>query len=372
MRTGEHVRTGDVRTGEEMFESIHRNRGSQLIRTAAGVLRVGDWTLNRFDPDGLRYVATVSVWVHWFIVATCFVQLVYRPWYGPGRYAAYALLYLLLVAFTVYVHYRLVSNRTMTWRWIFALCSLDVTLISAGAVLGGGFSHYFFHLLYYPVLAGFAAFFTSFRLNMAFVTAVAIFYVLMSLFVGDGIDMAARDEKPLFARIVVMYAVVAAVNLISRFERTRWRAAVEREQALQRERIELSRSIHDTTAQSAYMIGLGIDAAKQLAGDSNEELTARLEATSILVEDRHLAAATPDRHGTHFRRLGAGPDPGIARRDVYTGHLGAGGAGPERGGAAALGRSQEPAVLHSPQCPHQRFSPRSGGPGAGRARLRSG
>ena len=30
------------------------------------------------------------------------------------------------------------------------------------------------------------------------------------------------------------------------------------------------------------MIGLGIDAAKQLAGDSNQELTARLEATSLL------------------------------------------------------------------------------------------
>ena len=57
---------------------------------------------------------------------------------------------------------------------------------------------------------------------------------------------------------------------------------MEREGALQRERIELSQSIHDTTAQSAYMIGLGIDAAKRLAGDSNAELTARLEATSRL------------------------------------------------------------------------------------------
>ena len=74
----------------------------------------------------------------------------------------------------------------------------------------------------------------------------------------------------------------AWVNLLSSFERSRWRAAVERERALQRERIELSQAIHDTTAQTAYMIGLGIDAAKQVAGDSNEELTARLEATSRL------------------------------------------------------------------------------------------
>ena len=113
------------------------------------------------------------------------------------------------MAFTAYAHQRLASDRNITWRWVFALCSLDAALISAGAVIGGGGGHYFFHLLYYPVLAGFAVFFTSFRLNMAFVTVVAAFYLLMSLLVGDGIDLGAREEKPLFARIVVMYAVVA-------------------------------------------------------------------------------------------------------------------------------------------------------------------
>ena len=258
------------------------HRGIQMLRTSAGALRVGDWTLNQFDPDGLRSVANVLVWVHWFIVATCFVQLVYRPYYGAERFAVYTLLYLMLVAFTAYAHYRLASGRNITWRWVFALCSLDAALISAGAITGGGFGHYFFHLFYYPVLAGFAVFFTSFRLNMAFVTVVAVVYLLMSLLVGNGIDLGAREEKPLFARIVVMYAVVAVANVISRFERTRWRAAVERERVLQRERAELSQAIHDTTAQSAYMIGLGIDAVKRLVGDSNEEVRTRLEATSML------------------------------------------------------------------------------------------
>ena len=271
-----------------MFAPLHRCRSRRFGRTAAETFRVGDWTLNQFDPDGLRSVANVLVWVHWFIVATCFVQLVYRPYYGAERFAVYTLLYLTLVAFTAYSHYWL-SGRAITWRWVFALCSLDAALISAGAVMGGGFGHYFFHLFYYPVLAGFAVFFTSFRLNMAVVTVVAVFYLLMSLLVGDGIDWGAREEKPLFARIVVMYAVVAVANVISRFERTRWRAAVEkeraaveRERALRGERAELSQAIHDTTAQSAYMIGLGIDAAKRLAGDENPELTARLEATSLL------------------------------------------------------------------------------------------
>ena len=41
-------------------------------------------------------------------------------------------------------------------------------------------------------------------------------------------------------------------------------------------------SIHDTAAQSVYMIGLGVDSARSLAGDSNAELAETLEATSQL------------------------------------------------------------------------------------------
>ena len=303
-----------------MSESIHHNWGSQLIRTAAGVWRASDWILNPLDPDGLRRAVTVSVWVHWFIAATSLVLLVYRPWYGPGKYAAYALLLLILVAFNVFVHYRLVSNRTMTWRWVFAICALDVVLISTGTAIGGGFSNYFFHLLYYPLLAGFAVFFTSLRLNMAFVTVVSVLYLVISLAVGDGIDIGGRDEKPLFARIVVMYAVVATANLISRFERTRWRAAVEREQALLRERTELSQSIHDQAAQSAYMIGLGIDAAKELAGNSNEELAARLEATSLLSKTAILQLRHPIDMGRIFdgRELGRTLESHVATFSLIT------------------------------------------------------
>ena len=200
-----------------------------MLRTAVGVFRVSDWTLNRIDPDGLRYVATVLVWIHWVVGTAFFVILVYSPWYSPGRYTAIALPFLVMLVCNGYVHYRLASNRRLTWRWIFAMCALDAALATAGAALDGGFSHQFFHLLYYPVLAGFAVFFTSFRLNMAFATGVAALYLAMSLTVGGGIDLEARDEKPLVVRILVMYAVAATVNLVSRFERVRWRAAVKRE-----------------------------------------------------------------------------------------------------------------------------------------------
>ena len=103
-----------------------------------------------------------------------------------------------------------------------------------------------------------------------------------------------------------MYALVLCVSLVVRFERTRRQAALERERALQRERIELSQAIHDTTAQSAYMIGLGIDAVKQVAGDSNEELTARLEATSRLAK----TAIWQLRHPIDMGRIFDGGDLG--------------------------------------------------------------
>ena len=111
---------------------------------------------------------------------------------------------------------------------------------------------------------------------------VAAIYMAICVGAGDGLDFSARDEKPLVVRVTIMYVVVVTVNLISRFERMRWRQAVERERVLQRERVEFSQAVHDTTAQSAYMIGLGIDTARAQVGDSNPELSATLEETSRL------------------------------------------------------------------------------------------
>ena len=137
-------------------------------------------------------------------------------------------------------------------------------------------------LAYYPTLALFVLVFSSLWLGLAWATMIAAVYTIVCLTVGLGLDYVAGDEKVLLARLAVMYALVLCVSLVVRFERTRRQAAVERERELQRERIELSQAIHDTAAQTAFMIGLGIDAAKQVAGDSNEELTARLDATSRL------------------------------------------------------------------------------------------
>ena len=265
-----------------MAQGSHYSRGVQLVTTAANVLGMTDWERRDGDPDGLRLIARTFVWARWFIVAFGLVLWVYRPVDWLETYAAYVPGLLLLLGLNGYTHYRLATKKTVTRGWILANATLDVFILSGAVAAGGGFSHYFLYLLYYPQLAGYAVVLTSLRLTMACATFVAVIYLAISLTVGDGIDTAAMEEKTLLARICVMYAVAAIVNIIAKFERARWRQAVERERDLQRERVEFSQLIHDTTAQSAYMIGLGIDTAKAQAGDTNPELAATLDATSPL------------------------------------------------------------------------------------------
>ena len=234
------------------------------------------------DPDVVQYAAGVSVWGRWFIWLVTVAQFAYRPgfWYYEGH-PEYLFLLVPWPALNGLVHYRLLTNRSVSWRWLLLLSAMDMVLITVGIILQRGFEGFIF-LAYYPALALFVLVFSSLWLGLAWATMTAAVYTIVCLTVGLGLDLVAGDEKVLLARLAAMYALVLCVSLVVRFERTRRQAAVERERELQRERIELSQAIHDTAAQTAFMIGLGIDAAKEVAGDSNEELTARLEATSRL------------------------------------------------------------------------------------------
>ena len=238
------------------------------------------------DPDVVPFAAKVSVWGRWFLWLVAVFLLAYRPadWY-PAK-IEYVFLHVPLVTFNGLVHYRLLTNRPVTWRWMFALSAMDIVLITADIVIGGGFKSFTF-LAYYPALAMFALVFTPLWLGLSWTTVAAVAYAIVSLGVGSGLDLGGGDPsggdlRVLVGRLAAMYAMVLCVSLITRFERTKRQAALEGERQMQRERIELSQAIHDTTAQTAYMIALGIHRARQLAGESNEELAAALEATAAL------------------------------------------------------------------------------------------
>ena len=235
----------------------------------------------RADPDVMLYAARVSVWARWLVWLVGVFELAYRPglWYATDK--EYLFLGVPLLAFNGFVHYRLRRDRTVTWRWLFFLSGMDIALITAAVIIGGDF-HLFSYVTYYPALALFAVVFASLWLSLAWATIAGAIYAVVSLAVGPGLDFDLGQEKALLFRVMAMYAVVASVSLIARFERDRRQESAERERELLRERIELSQAIHDTAAQTAYMIGLGVRKAMRLAGGSNEELAATLAATASL------------------------------------------------------------------------------------------
>ena len=252
-----------------------------MLKTGSGAAR--KWVTPGIlaDPDVVLHATRISVWGRWFIWLTSFFYFVYRPdlWYPED--IGFLSIPVLLFIVNGPVHYRLLTNRPVTWRWLLFLGVMDIALTTVGVVLGGGFESFIF-LCYYPALAVFAVVSSSFALSLAWTTTAAVTYAVVSLVAGSGLNFDAGEEKELVARLGVMFVLVLGINLISRFERTRWRAAVSRERQLRRERIELSQTIHDTTAQTAYMISLGIHRARQLAGGSHEELVAALDATADL------------------------------------------------------------------------------------------
>ena len=237
--------------------------------------------LFRADPDVVRHAVWVSVWGRWFIWLVGAVLLARRPglWYPEN--IELALVNVLVAATNGFVHYWLLTNRPVTWRWMLALCAIDIALITGNVAVNGRFEGYFF-VAYYPSLAIFAVVFSSLWLILAWVTATAVIYYLVAVAAGPGLDLDLVQDHALAARLSVMYLVAVGVSLIVRFERARRRDAMDRERRAHQERIELSQEIHDTTAQTAYMIGLGIEGAMRLAGDANPELRERLAATAAL------------------------------------------------------------------------------------------
>ena len=237
--------------------------------------------LFRADPDVVRYAVRVTVWGRWFVLLVVVFQSVYRPSFWFPDDIEHVFLHGALMVFNGLVHYRLLTNRPVTWRWLLVLSTMDIGLVAGHAVIRGGFDNYAF-LGFYPALGAFAAVFSSPWVVLAWTTTAAVIYSLVSVVAGPGLNFDAGDEKVLMVRLAVMYFTAVGVSLIVRFERARRQAAMDRERQAQQERIELSQAIHDTTAQTAYLIGLGIDGAMKLAGDSNPKLTEKLAATAAL------------------------------------------------------------------------------------------
>ena len=233
------------------------------------------------DSSALRYAAWVSVWWRWASWLMVITEAAYRPELQGGTYLPFVVLHLFYVSGNGLVHYRLASGRSVSWAAVLALSAMDFVLVTSAVVSDGGFNN-FYYLGYYPSLALVAVACPSFVVGILWATVTAAVYGTLSLFVGSGLDLRANEEEELVFRLFCMYVVMLGVNLVAWRERARRQDSEERQRALLEQGLEMSQVIHDTVAQTAYTMRLGVDTARRLAGDSNEELSSSLAALSAL------------------------------------------------------------------------------------------
>ena len=115
-----------------------------LLRTDIGALTKRVSPTVWADPDVVLFAARVSVWARWFLWLISVFLLAYRPadWYPAD--IEYVFLHVPLVTLNGLVHYRLLTNRPVTWRWLLVLSAMDIVLITADIVIGDGFRSFAF------------------------------------------------------------------------------------------------------------------------------------------------------------------------------------------------------------------------------------
>ena len=261
----------------------------------------------RTSPEDLLHAARVLLWVRWFGLTAAFVEIHYRVDYGSLSHILNTFYCLGFLAANGYVQWLIHRRGTVKPSWLFALSALDLAVISFSTSISGGFNSPYF-VVYYFAVAVFAYVFTSPRFVLPWTTLVAVIYSVLSFTVEPTLDLAGKEEQHLFYRVLVLYAVSVVVSIIAGLERESRRRGLERERELQRregelqrQRIELSQTIHDTTAQWAYMIGLGVEGALELVDESNGELKAKLRLVAELSRSAMWELRHPIDGGQIFR-----------------------------------------------------------------------
>ena len=273
----------------------------------SGVIRIAERRFLRFfrevehtSPEDLLHAAKTLLWVRWLGLIAALVEIHYRVDYGSLSHVLNTFYCLGFLAINGYVQWLIHRRGTVKPAWLLGLSALDLVVISFSASISGGFNSPYFPAYYFAV-AVFAYVFTSPRFVLPWTTLVAVIYSVLSFTVEPTLDLAGKEEQHLFYRVLVLYAVSVVVSIISGLERESRRKGLERERELQRQRIELSQTIHDTTAQWAYMIGLGVEGAMELADETQEELKAKLRLVAELSRSAMWELRHPIDGGQIFR-----------------------------------------------------------------------
>lgn len=265
----------------------------------------------------------IAVVVRWFLLLTFIALVNFRS--DEAYILAFNAMAMALIIVNGYVHWRILKGRPITWSYVLILSLMDLTFLTVGIMITTRFENTYFNF-YYPALLGVALIFRR-RISFAIVTVVAGVYTGMSLALEPGVDTSVLfdgDEKLLAVRVVCMFAIVVAANLMTRLELQRRREAVSAERArmeenvqlekkaqaaereVQRERIRISHEIHDGAAQTAYVLSLGLETCLQLTKGSSPQLREKLKALHIQSKHALWELRYPINMGPLFEGRGLG------------------------------------------------------------------
>jgi len=277
----EAMRHDARRSGQDPAAHDAPERPSHVRRTAAVSLRNSLTPGSLSEPDVVLYATRISLWGRWSIWLVVVFLTAYRPGFWYPDMAEALVLPILQLSVNGLVHYRLRQRRPISQRLLLLLSASDVAQITFAVLILGGYSSFAF-VAFYPALGLFAVLFPSLSATLCWTSLAALLYVASCLWTGAGLSLDRGQEMVLIGRVAMMYVVAVGIGMIVRFERLRWQSALSREQQSLKERIQLSQRIHDTTAQTASMINLGIHRARALAAESEPELRSALDATAEL------------------------------------------------------------------------------------------
>jgi signal transduction histidine kinase len=243
--------------------------------------------------EGRLTTLPIQIVMRWVLVAVALFIVNYEP--GTSASSRLVLNALIVggAALNGLLQSRLRARASVITALPVALAVYDVAAITTAVGVVDRFDNGVF-VLYYPALLAFTLVFPG-RWSLAY-TAVTIGAYLVAVVPHESFDPGhATDLKQLVARLASMGTTVLIANLVVGIERARRERAVAEAVAASSERQRIANELHDSVAQSVYMLTMNLEANADLVDREVEHPTlgARMQvlvpmARRALLETRSL------------------------------------------------------------------------------------
>ena len=231
--------------------------------------------------EGRLTTLPIQIVMRWVLVAVSLFLINYEPGTSPTARVILNVLVLGGGALNGFMQWRLRQRSGMVTALPVALAVYDVAAITTAVSVVDGFENSGF-VLYYPALLAFTLVFAG-RWSLVY-AAITIGAYVPVISMHETFDPNnATDLKHLLSRLATMASTVLIANLVVGIERARREQAVTAALAASAERQRVSNALHDSVAQSVYMLTMNLEANASLVEEEIDHPTLQ-ERMQLLVQ----------------------------------------------------------------------------------------